>query len=96
MAVLGATLSPGAQAVTERTIRDATAVKERHEKSLFGLPAVVGVGVGASKNDASKAAIQIFVSRSLRRKERAQFPRILEGVPVDIVLTGPVQARPRR
>ncbi len=82
-------------AIPDRLVKEATAVKERHEKELFRLPAVVGAGVSASTREPGKAAILLYVGRKLTKKERRTFPKELEGVPVEIYLSGPIQARPK-
>jgi|GEM_PF-1560816 len=78
----------------ESLIRQATEVKDRHLREIFKLPAVVGAGVGLSPNHPGKAVIQIFVSRKLGAKQLRQFPKALEGIPVEIQLSGPVKALP--
>ena len=75
-------------------MKEATAVKERHVASLFRLPAVVGVGVGASDRHPGKAVILVYVSRKLKEKERRSFPKELEGAPVEIEVSGPFVALP--
>lgn len=72
----------------DRLVAEATAAKDRHMDKLFKLPAVVGGGVGTSKKHPDKAVIQIFVSRRLKNRERKLFPARLEGIPVEIVITG--------
>mgnify|MGYP001566146731 CR=1 FL=1 len=80
----------------DRQVEKATEVKERHVSSLMALPAVVGAGVGVSKKDPGQAAIQVFVRRALTKKERRAFPKVLEGVPVEIVQSGEFRARTPR
>ena len=82
------------RAIPEHLVKQATAVKERHAGSLFKLPAVVGVGVGASAQHPGKAAIHVYVSRQLKEKERRAFPKDLEGVPVEVQISGPFVALP--
>ena len=82
------------QPIPHDLVKDATAVKDRHIDRLSRLPAVVGVGVGASDQHPGKAVILIYVSRKLKEKERRAFPRQLEGVPVEIEVSGPFVALP--
>jgi hypothetical protein len=72
----------------EEEVQRATAVKDRHEAELMRLPAVVGAGIAASSRFPGKAAILLYVSRSLSEKESSRFPDDLEGVPVEIQQTG--------
>lgn len=77
-------------------VEKAAAVLERHGERLRALPAVVGTGVGASRVDRSKAAILVYVSRTLTRAERARFPAQLEGIDVELVESGPFVALAER
>ena len=97
--VLTCALAPGWARVdnsshTERRIRQVTAVKQRHEKLLLGLPQVVGVGVGSSQTQRDELAILVYVKRALKRNELKAFPKTLEGVPVEIIVSGPIHALP--
>lgn len=72
---------------------DVTAVLERHETALMGLPNVQGVGIG-EKN--GQPAIKVFVSQkvpesSLREEERV--PGQVEGVPTDVEEVGTISAQ---
>jgi hypothetical protein len=87
--------TPSVPGIPDHLVKEATAVKERHEKELFRLPAVVGAGVGASSRKPGKAAILLYVSRKLTKKERRSFPKELEGVPVEIYESGLIEARPK-
>ena len=82
-------------AIPEKLVSEATGVKVRHEKALFKLPAVVGVGVAASEQHPGKAAIRIYVSRKLTARERNRFPAELDGVPVEIRESGAIRALPK-
>jgi hypothetical protein len=85
---------PKRGASLEQRVKEATAVKDRHLKELFRLPAVVGAGVGLSKED-RQPAIQVYVSRRLKPEESKKFPKALEGIPVEVEVTGDVRALPR-
>ncbi len=65
----------------------ATDVKERHSTALFGVPGVVGHGVGFSEIDPEAPVIQVYVVRATE-KVRQALPTELEGIPVKIVVTG--------
>lgn len=95
-AILAATgpQAPPASQEFDRLAQEAAAIKDRHIDSLFRLPKVVGAGVGASKQNPRQPVIQVFVERKLTDKEHRRFPKILENVPVVIVVTGPFRALP--
>ncbi len=76
--------------------RQATAIQDRHMDFLYSLPAVQGAGVGTSKRNTKRVVIQVFVSRPLTRAERQRFPKVLEGIPLEIVVTGEIHTLPAR
>ncbi len=78
----------------EDAIRQATEVKDRNLEKLFKLPQVVGAGVGFSSKHPDQPVIQVYVSRQPSARQMRQFPKSLEGIPVEIVVTGPVKALP--
>ena len=43
------------------------------------------------KKQLDKAVIKIFVSRPLKEEEQRAFPKVLEGVPVEVEETGPIK-----
>ncbi|HET6624048.1 MAG TPA: fibronectin type III domain-containing protein, partial [Gaiellaceae bacterium] len=65
----------------------ANAVKERNAERLLDLPGVVGVGVGV--NRAGKAVIEVYKAKA----DVADVPASLEGVDVESVVTGIIEAR---
>jgi fibronectin type 3 domain-containing protein len=65
----------------------ANAVKERNAERLLDKPGVVGVAVGVNK--AGKAVIQVYKEKD----DVADVPASLEGVDVDSVVTGIIEAR---
>ena len=65
----------------------ATAVKERNAERLLDKPGIVGVGVGVNK--AGKAVIEIYKEKA----DVADVPASLEGVDVDSMVTGIIEAR---
>lgn len=64
-------------------------VKRRHEANLMKSPGVVGVGIGRKDG---KACIRIYVSED-SPKVLAALPQSLEDVPVEVVVSGPFEAR---
>ena len=80
------------------TLSRAQAVKARHEKELMRKRNVVGVGVGFRKR-AGKMTDEVCIVVSVRQKlPRAQLapqdaiPTVLDGVPVDVQVTGAFRA----
>lgn len=69
-------------------VRKAIAVQERNDRKLLKLPAAVGTGVGLSRSDPDTVVVQVFVSRPLKQRERRRYPTQVEGVPVDVIVTG--------
>ena len=65
----------------------ANAVKERNAERLLDRPGVVGVGVGVNK--AGKAVIEVYKEKD----DVADVPASLEGVDVESVVTGIIEAR---
>ena len=65
----------------------AMAVKERNAVRLLNTPGVVGVGVGA--NRAGRAVIHVYTERP----DTQGLPSVLEGVGVERVATGVIEAR---
>jgi hypothetical protein len=66
-------------------------VKERHEGKLLAIPAVIGVGVGASEKAIGQAAIEIYVKEATESLQRA-LPKSLDSVEVKIIETGEIHA----
>ncbi|MHC4473989.1 MAG: chymotrypsin family serine protease [Planctomycetota bacterium] len=64
----------------------ASQVKAKHGKSLLAVQGVHGHGVGRSAN---RDVIVIFVEKDTT-KLRARLPRSLDGIPVDLVVTGTI------
>ncbi len=81
-------LAGEAAPVDEQEVKAATAVKERHEASLFGHPGVRGVGVGLTETG-DKVAIHVYVDASA---DKSSLPSQLDGVPVRLIETGGFRA----
>ena len=77
----------GAEKATERT-DDILTVKERHEGQLLAIPGVVGVGIGER---AGEQHVVVMVEERTAEHDR-QVPDTLEGYPVLIEVTGPIDA----
>ena len=80
----------------DRRITQATVIKDRHMDFLYTLPAVQGAGIGLAKRNPRQPVIQVFVSRRLQQVERRKFPKVLEGVPVEILVTGAFHTAPAK
>ena len=76
---------------------DVAAVQARHERELLRYPNVVGVATGTPTRGgqpAGEPGLLVLVSRKLPASELGRdelLPREIEGVPVDVVETGPIQ-----
>ncbi len=68
----------------------ASAVKGRHVGQLMSDDAVLGVGVGASEDDPSEAAIVLYLEQG---RSHRPLPAKLDGVRVQVVLTDRIVAR---
>jgi hypothetical protein len=74
-------------------------VRTRHEAELMRYPNVVGVADGMRMRDGKptgERAIVVYVERKVPRKdlsERDLLPTEIEGIPVDVVETGPIVAQ---
>ena len=73
-------------------------MRAKHEARLLAYPNVVGVSEGLRMRrgkPASEPAIVVLVSRKVARKSltaASLLPSHIEGVPVDVVEVGPVEA----
>jgi hypothetical protein len=78
------------------------AVRARHEASLLGYPNVVAVAEGVRTRrgrPTGERCLVVYVSRKVPRPElrpNEVLPAEIEGVPVDVVEAGPVEALPAR
>lgn len=59
-----------------------------HSEEIFALPDVVGHGVGV--NASGNAVIEIYVAKAAQRA--AGIPTQIQGIPVRVVVTGPIRA----
>ena len=60
-----------------------------HEKKFFDIEDVVGSGVGLSKD--LKPAIKVYLKTD-STKAKNKIPKMIDGVPVEIVITGEFEA----
>ncbi len=74
-------LAPGLEIASE--------VKARHEHDLLAIGGVVGTGV--SRDEEGEPVIEVYVKRATVDARRP-IPAQLEGIPVRVVVTGPVTA----
>jgi hypothetical protein len=70
-------------------IRGASNAKARHGKKLLEIPGVVGHGIGLSRK--GRPVIQVYLEDDLPQA-RAQISAVLDGVPVQVLVTGPFEA----
>lgn len=64
-------------------------VKGRHSAELLGIPGSVGHGIGLSRT--GDYVIEVYLAQD-SAQARGKAPRSLEGVPVQVVVTGPIEA----
>jgi hypothetical protein len=73
-------------------------VRARHEQALLRYPNVVGVAVGSRMRQGTptgEPCLVVYVERKLPPDQLAagdHLPAEVEGVPVDVVESGPIQA----
>jgi hypothetical protein len=70
--------------------RDVNKVLAAHDKELLAIPDVVGVYVGLLK-DGRTLCLKVMLARRNTESER-KIPRMIEGYPVVIEVTGDVRA----
>jgi len=71
----------------------ATHAKERNEQAIMRIRGVVGIGVGASDVAPGEAVVEVYVEKDTPAV-RAAIPAQLDNVPVKVVETGEITARP--
>jgi hypothetical protein len=69
--------------------RDINAVLADHDKELMAIPNVVGVYVGVLE-DGKTPCLKVMLARKSPETERA-IPRLLEGYPVVVEVTGEIR-----
>ena len=71
------TPTQAAQPMSDKSFRHATDAKKRHERVLFGEPAVLGIGVGRSESDSSRPVVVVYVDK---HQLTPAIPKTLDGV----------------
>ena len=71
------------------SISKAMISKKRLASQLVGLPGVVGVGIGGSEGDAKLVVNVVELTEELK----ANIPKELDGIPVEILETGEFKAQ---
>ncbi len=88
----GSDAAPAGSEVTaeQAAVNAASAVKSRHDKELFAVPGVVGTGIGRSKKT-GQIVIKLYLEKETPAALAAT-PSEIEGVPVEMEVTGPIVA----
>ncbi|HUN58436.1 MAG TPA: hypothetical protein VMU41_10005 [Candidatus Binataceae bacterium] len=71
-------------------INYAKGIKGRYEKDLFAIPSVTGVGIGAS-DEPGVPRLDVYVTED-GPALRDSMPDSLEGLPVNVIVGGPIHA----
>lgn len=86
-AVTSGTTTTGPSRSSE-ALAHASDVKDRYEGDLMKLPDILGAGVGMKNG---KVVIKVYAAQDTKRM-RAAVPAQIEGVPVQVEVTGPIVA----
>jgi hypothetical protein len=84
-------LNPGI-GPADNDVEYARVIKERYEPDLFSRPGVIGVGVGATVDGGTEAAIILYVDAP-KGSHPQGFPAELDGVKVRVIPTDPIVAQ---
>lgn len=76
----------------ERAVRATSQVQRWHEEWILGLPGVVAIGVVRAPGDPDEAIFRVLVENS-ESDTNGVVPRRLGGIPVEVVVSGPIRAR---
>ena len=85
-----ASLASAGQEPSDASVEFATAVMREREKNLMSRAGVIGVGIGASDDNASEAVIVVYVD--VTAKATARVPKSINGVKVKKIFTEPFVA----
>jgi hypothetical protein len=85
-----ASLASAGQEPLDASVEFATAVMREREKNLMSRAGVIGVGIGASDDNASEAIIVVYVD--VTAKATARVPKTINGVKVKKIFTEPFVA----
>ncbi len=72
--------------------RKASAAKSASEASILKIPGVVGIAIGQQTDDATQAAVDIFLDQDTPQL-RSKLPTSMNGLPVQIIESGTFVAR---
>lgn len=72
------------------SLEQVRALKRANEERWLALPGVVGVGIGRGPDGGYRLLVSIDAGNAHSRRE---IPEEVEGVAVEIRITGPVRAR---
>lgn len=75
---------------SQSALNHADAVLDGVRKNWMSRSAVIGVGIGSDRTDATKPAIVVYMDKTQGR--RARLPHSIDGVPVRIISTEPFVA----
>jgi hypothetical protein len=76
--------------IDKGAVAEAIGVQERHNPNLLSIAGVVGTGVGLSQ-ETNEVVIEVYVEKRTPDLE-GLLPRVLEGIPVKMVVTGKIYA----
>ena len=85
-----ASLASAGQGLSDASVDFATSVMKGREKNLMSRAGVIGVGIGASDDNASEAVIVVYVD--VNAKDTARVPKSINGVKVKKIFTEPFVA----
>lgn len=85
-----ASLASAGDGLSDASVDFATAVMKGREKNLMSRSGVIGVGIGASDDNASEAVIVVYVD--VNAKDTARVPKSINGVKVKKIFTEPFVA----
>jgi hypothetical protein len=75
--------------LSDQETEHAASIKDKYENQLMSDPAVVAVGIGAAPDDPRKAVIVVLVES---RKSYRPIPKMLDGIPVSVILSEPMRS----
>lgn len=81
----------GEPTVNEQELQAAKAIQQRHTDALMQIPGVIGTGIGQSE-ETGRVVIEVYLER-LTPELQGAIPSALNGIPIRVVVTGPVMAQ---
>ena len=66
----------------------------KYEKDVLTLPGVVGISTGILKGKIKEMCIKVYLNRAIPRGDliNRHLPEVLDGVPVEAIITGNIVA----